>query len=349
MRARQLKFAFLALAATCLAGCEDETNGTGPNVPVGPELNEIVSAGPLNASSTDTFVHFSFESGTLVPRSGDWDIALRRYEVRLNGGVSGTRGVVGFAFDNNKDATDAEVLAFTVENTRADFDAIRDAQIPPDNQFVADRLVEDNTAYVTFAGAPAANATAYWKVRSASGAYVLLRTTEIEYDQTGSLTSISLETRAQSTYGLDAAQSLVIPISGAPVAISLATRAAVTPNGCNWDIQVHPQTFAMTTNAACNAGTYPGPASPSFADATTASDAPEYALFLAGMAGPVPNSTEDNGAPFRYNLQNNNRLHPSFNTYLVKSGANVYKMQLINYYSAAGAGGYPTIRYARIK
>jgi hypothetical protein len=349
MFARKLKYTLLAAATVGLVACEDESNATGPDIPDGAELNEIVTAGPLNASSTDTLVYFSFATNTLVNRTADWDIAFRRYEVRLNGGVSGTKGVVGYSFDNNKNATDAEVLAFTVENTRAAFDAIREAQIPADNQFVADRLVEDNTGYVSFAGAPSANGTAYWKVRTASGGYALLRATAITYTQTGSLTSISLEVRQQSGAALGAAQQIVVPINGAPVNISLATGAAVTPNGCNWDIQVHPETFAMTTNAACNAGTYPGGASPTFANATTANDAPEYALYLAGLAGQIPNSIEDNSAPFRYNLENTNRLHPSFNTYLVKSGTNVYKLQFINYYSAAGASGYPTIRYARIK
>jgi hypothetical protein len=349
MHRRSLRNALAVLSVLGLTACEDEADPTGPNVTEGPEINEIVAAGPLNASSTDTLVYFSFATNTLVSRTADWDIAFRRYEVRLNGGVSGTKGVVGFALDNNSNASDAEVLAFTADNTLAAFDAVREAQIPPDNQFVSDRLVEDKTAYVTFAGAPAANATAYWKVRTADGGYALLRATAIAYNQTGSLTSITLERRAQSIYGLDAPQQIVVPITGAPVTISLATGTAVTANGCNWDIQVHPQTFAMTTNTACNVGTYPGGASPTFASATTASDAPQYALFIAGLAGPVPNSITDEGAPFRYNLENTNRLHPSFNTYLVKAGANVYKFQLINYYSAAGASGFPTIRYARIK
>jgi hypothetical protein len=350
MFARHLRLTLIAVAALGITACEDEADGTGPDIPDGPELNEVVAAGPLNASSTDTLVYFSFATNTLVSRTADWDIALRRYEVRLNGGVSGTKGVVGYSLDNNKTATDAQVIAFTVDNTLAAFDAIREAQIPADNLFVSDRLVENNVAYVSFAGAPSANGTAYWKVRTANGGYVLLRAAAIAYNQTGSLTSITLETRTQSGSALGTAQQIVVPITGAPVNISLVTGAAVTPNGCNWDIQVHPQTFAMTTNAACSVGTYPGDASPTFAAATTANDAPQYALFLAGLAGPIPNSVTDKSAPFRYNLENNNnRLYPSFNTYLIKTGSNVYKLQLINYYSAAGASGYPTIRYARIK
>ena len=349
MFVRRPRLALLAFALLGITACEDETDPNGPNVPEGPEINEIVTAGPLNASSPDTLVYFSFATNTLVARTADWDVAFRRYEVRLNGGVSGTKGVVGYSFDNNKTATDAEVLGFTVENTRAAFDAVREAQIPAESQFASDRLVENSTAYVSFAGAPSANGTAYWKVRTANGGYALLRATAITYTQQGSLTSVTLETRPQSATGLGAAQQIVVAIGATPVNISLATGTAVTANGCNWDIQVHPQSFAMTTNAACTVGTYPGGASPTFANATAANDAPSYALYLAGLTGPIPNSIEDTSAPFRYNLENTNRLHPAFNTYLVKTGTNVYKLQLINYYSAAGASGYPTIRYARIK
>jgi hypothetical protein len=67
------------------------------------------------------------------------------------------------------------------------------------------------------------------------------------------------------------------------------------------------------------------------------------------LVGPIPNSVVDKSAPFRYNLLGNDRLHPAFNTYLVKSGVKVYKLQVIDYYSNTGVPGFPTIRYARIK
>lgn len=341
--------AVLLLLVAAVA-CESEANPSGPNdTPTTLTLNEIATAGPLNASATDTLVFFSFKAGKLVTASADWDVALRRYEVRLNGGVTGTKGVVGYNLQNNKTATDAEVLAFTVENTLASFDAVREAQIPGDAVFQSDRLIEDNTAYVIFAGAPSANATAYWKVRTANGGYALMRVTAIAYNQTGSLTSITIESRLQTGAVVGATQQAVVPITGAAVSVSLVTNAAVTANGCNWDVQVNPQTFGMTLNTACNAGTYPGAASPLFAAATSASDAAQYGAFLAGLAGPIPNSVTDTSAPFRYNLSNTNRLHPAFNTYLVKDGATVYKLQVINYYSESGASGYPTIRYARIR
>jgi hypothetical protein len=105
-------------AAMFLAACEGEATATGPDagVPEAP-INQVVTFGPLNASSPDTLVFFSFAKGTLVPRSGDWDLAFRRFEVRLNSPAIGgatSKNVLGVALDNNRNATDAQVLALTI-------------------------------------------------------------------------------------------------------------------------------------------------------------------------------------------------------------------------------------------
>jgi hypothetical protein len=346
-------FARVAIAGTMtvLAACgEAESAPTGGNgTIIEPAINEIVVTPAINASANDTLVYYSLASNTVVPRSGQWDIALRRYEVRLNGGVSGTAGVTGLSLGNNRSATSAQVLGFTLENTRAAFDSIRAAQVPADSLFRADRLIANTTAYLNLGGVPTANAAAYWKVRTANGGFAVVRVTGITISPQFALTSISLETRVQSGTTLGAPRAVTIPVGTAPVTISVATGAAVTPNGCNWDLQLVPQSFFMTVNTACNVGTYPGEPTPAFAAVTTASDAPQYGAFLSGLTGPVPNSITDLEAPFRYNLLGTNRLDPAFNTYLIKSGARVYKVQLVGYYSAAGAGGFPTLRYARIR
>jgi hypothetical protein len=346
-----VRYLILAAAAIGALACnEGESNPTAPRgISANAGINTIVTSGPLNASSTDTLIYFSFDNDTLTTKSGAWDIALRRYEIELNGGVDGTAEVAGYSFGNDTAATGPQVLAFTPANTLAAFDAIRDTQIPADSMFVSDHIFEDNTAYLNFAGAPAANAETYWKVKTALGGYALMRATAIVLSPSFALTSVSFEVRAQTGSTLGAAQSFTVAIGANPVAVSFANLGAVTAAGCNWDLQVNPQDFSISVNSACGAGTYPGPSSPLFADASSASDAPQYGAYLAGMTGPIPNSVTDPAAPFRYNLQGTNRLDPAFNTYLVKNGAKIYKLQVINYYSAAGTSGWPTIRFARIR
>lgn len=351
--------ALLILGTVAVAACsESDANPTGPNgeVPDAP-INQIVTYGPLNASSNDTLVYFSFATGGLVSKSADWDLAFRRYELRLNSPAIGgatSKNVLGYAFDNNKTATDAQVLAFTPTNTLGAFDSVRVAAVPADDQFQTDRLTENKQGYLNLSGVPTANASAYWKLKLSDGWYSLLRVTAISFTPQFAVQSITLESRAQQTnlVGAGGVQTLTLSPGGQIQYINLKTNTVVaSPSGCNWDVQFNPAAnqLSLVLNTACGAGSYPGPASPTFANATSASDAPQYASFLSQLVGPIPNSVVDKSAPFRYNLTGNDRLHPAFNTYLVKSGVKVYKLQVIDYYSNTGVPGFPTIRYARIK
>jgi hypothetical protein len=349
------RWMLLPAALFALSACESEAN---PTAPVDPgtalTLNEVRTVGPFNATSTDTLVYLSLASGTLVPASGTWDVALRRYEVRLNSpAVAGaaSRNVTGYAVAENRAASNDAVLAMTTAGTLAAFDAIRTTQIPADSLFVGDILAENTTAYLNFSGVPTANATRYWKVRTANGGFALVRVSAISFTPQFAVASLTLETRVQSGTTLGAAQTITVAAPTAPVAISLVTAGAVTASGCNWDLRFDPASTALTlvVNTGCNVATSPGPASPTFAAATSASDAAQYVPYLSVLSGPIPNSVTDLLAPFRYNLASTQRLHPAFNSYLVKSGAVVYKAQFINYYNETGSSGYITVRYARIR
>ena len=317
-------------------------------------INEIVTSPSLNSTSADTLVYFSLQSGKLVSRTENWDIALRRYEVRLNSpAVAGaeSRNVVGFALNNNTNASDAQVLGFTANNQLPSFDNVRENDIPADGSFSSDRLVENARAFLNFSSVPVANAGVYWKTKLSNGAYGLFRVTQITFTPDVEVSSLVIESRLQNGNTLGPVRSLEVTPSGQPISISLVANAVVTAESCNWDLRFHPSSdeLTMDVNAECGAGTYPGPASPTFAGATAAADAPLYAPHMTQLVGPIPFSVEEPGAPFRYNLAGNNRLHPTYNIFLVKSGDRVYKFQVIDYYNDAGASGYMKLRHARIR
>lgn len=53
---------------------------------------------------------------------------------------------------------------------------------------------------------------------------------------------------------------------------------------------------------------------------------------------------------YRYNITgDDHQIWPVFNVYLVKHGSVVYKVQIINYYSATGEPRHISVRYARIQ
>lgn len=51
---------------------------------------------------------------------------------------------------------------------------------------------------------------------------------------------------------------------------------------------------------------------------------------------------------YRYNLTGNHQVSPTFQVYLVRRGADVYKVQLIGYYGPAGETRRITVRYAKL-
>ena len=338
-----------SFVALSLTACTEDSTGPGTISGGGAALNQIVVSSPLNASSADTLVYFSFATNTLVPKTAPWDLALRRFELRINGGVSGTGGVTGFNFENTKTASAVQVLAFTDANTRAAFDSIRDTRIPADSFFRADRLIPNATGFLNFGGrTPTANVASFWKVKTGTGAFELTRVTAITFVGRA-LSSVTFESRTQFGAVLGAIRSFTIATGASPVSVNIASSTAVTPLGCNWDLVITPGLYEIGVNTGCNAGTYPGEPTPGFAGTTRASDAPEYGGFLSLLTGPFPNNIEDPTGPFRYDLNNDQRLTPSFNTYLIRNAAGTYKLQVIGYYGLSGAGGFPTLRYARIR
>ena len=354
--ARRARFVAPALAALLfVAACNDET--TAPP----PQSGEH----QINASSNTDFTYFSFADDGVVTiadpsTSSGWDLAFRRYSIRLNGGVAGPKGVTGYNLENNAGATDAEILAFTAAGELPAFDAV-DASDIPASGFASEALAPDQTSWFrpTQTGL-LANPAAVWKLRRASGAgagaYAVIRVENIVNadppSQTDGMRGITIGYRLQTTPGtLGAAQTVVVDLSTATEAgINLGTGAIVAPTGgdCSWDLKVT-RAYTLEINSACQAGTFPFDVSETFDGVTRADDAPEYALFLSLISGPIPNSVESKSGVFIYNLAGDNRLSPTFNTFLVTVGSSVYKLQVTTYYSSTGDSGYPTIRYEKIQ
>ena len=342
----------LLASAVLLAACEGETSATGPEDGVrNPAVGQLVTSPELNATGTDTLVYFSFSEGRLVLRSGDWDLALRRYELFLASPTLGSAKTVrAFALNNNRTATDAQVLAFTSASTLAAFEAIGTAQVPADDQFTTEVVSENQQAHLVLGANPRANDAQYWKVKLANGAFALYRTQLIR--TTGFFVdSLVMETRLQTGTSLGPVRRLALVPNSLPQHVNVVNNTVVSPVGCNWDLRFNPdpRVLGLTVNAACGAGMYPGTAIPTFQAATSASDALQYPGFLSRVTSPISNSVVDRGAPFLYNLAQNERLSPTFNTFLLLSGAQLWKFQAISYYSSTGTAGVPRLRYSRLR
>ncbi len=343
---RTLRTFALTLLLPAIA-CESDSSG--PRAPDGTGVVEI------DASSSSAFTYFRLSDGAIVsvtdPTTSDgWDIAFRRFAVKLNGGVAGPKDVVGYNLRNNEDATDAQVLGFTPENQLAAFEAVDAADIPDEASFQEEGLGPDVSTWFRFdpvSGGLVANPAAAWKLRRSGGTtYGVIRVKRLVAGSE-TLDSVTFEYRVQDGGTMGAATERTIATTGSN-AVDLGTGTAVAPSGCGWDVSAGAD-FTISVNAGCQVGTFPLDATEDFTTLATADDAPAYGAFFSLISGPVPNSTSTRSAPFLYDLSGDNRLSPTFTTYLVKVGSRVYKLQLINYYSAGGESGHPTIRFAPVE
>jgi len=155
MRARLLLLAVTLFVTAC------DEDAAAPITPAGP------GAVTIDASATGSFAHFSFASGPIAPAnpqtSTAWDLAFRRSEVRVNGGISGAGTVAGYNLANNATATTAQVLAFTPENQLAAFEAVGASSIPAAPAFAAEALAPNPLGWLSFGAAgPLANPLAAW-------------------------------------------------------------------------------------------------------------------------------------------------------------------------------------------
>ncbi len=348
---RSIRSTGLLLASCLLAvsACEDET--TGPDNSI--EEGEVA----LVATSSTDFAYLSLANGGSVVSPSDpststeWDIAFRRFSAKLNGGVAGPGSVAGANLRNNADATETQVVALTMADADAAFEAVTAADIAGAT-FAEDGLIPDpGASWFRFdpgSGGLVANPGAAWKVRTADGGYGVFRVAALNMAGQAPL-GATVEFRYQAAGGtLGPINSVEISFAQGPGHIDLSSGAIVPPAACDWDMSLAPS-FMIAFNAGCSAGSFPLDSSDDFTTMTTAADAPDYGGFLAAVSGAIPSTVDDASGVFWYNIEGNNRLWPTFNVFLVRVGSDVYKVQVTDYYSATGESGYPNIRFERLQ
>lgn len=343
--------ALLAILLSSLAACESEV--------AAPE-EEVFEEGEISfdASSPTEFVYLDLANGTRVSPSDpaastEWHMAFRRFSVRLNSGVSGPGSVSGYNLGNNAGASADQVVALTPEDGEAAFRAVTEADIPASSAFLEDGLAPDpGSSWFRFdpqAGTLVADPRVAWKVRESSGrGHALFRVVELRMEGQRPL-GLNIEYRRQGPAGtLGETGIATADLTRGPAYVGFAVAERPQAGSCDWDIGVSPE-FGVLVNGDCGAGTFPLDAAQDFTTQTRADDAPEYADFLAVIAGAFPASVIDAGGIFWYGIQNNNRLWPTYNVFLVRVDQDVYKVQVHDYYSATGASGFPSVRFQRLR
>ena len=339
---RRLRALAAAGLAAGLAACNSDDVTAAPPA----------AAGTITVDARTGFVYVSLEdSTTLTPEpsaseSPLWDLAFFATNVTLNGGQAGPGGVTGYCVCQNTatNPSNAAWLAQTAESEKVDFDTL--SRVPAGAVFTADVLTPAMTGWTTGAGAAATATTdGVWFVRlSDSTGVAKVRVTGLQSPTAASAGRVSLEyalaPNGSATFGTP--NTVTLDLSTGAKSLDFQT-GQVTTDPAAWDLRL--DGFTARVNGGVSGPGKGGAArvtGTGFADAAPSATSAN-ALRIDSYGGVFATT------PFyKYNLGGDNRITPTFDVYLIKRGATVYKLQVTGYYSPTGVGRFVTFRYAQI-
>lgn len=334
----------LVTAAALASACADGES-------LGPVVDE---AGTLtvDASSDWAFVRLGEPAAQVAvserATSQAWDMAFFSTSVMLNGGAAGPLGVEGYCICQNSGATNAQLLAMTPESELSDFEAVDAAAIPADAEAWSSDVLAPAIAgwyaYNPVAHTVSADPSKVWKVRLAGSGYAKFHVTNIENATRTTAGRVTIEYAVQSAAGAamgETKTAVLDATSGAPVHFDFAR--GVAGDASDWDIALEGFEIRINGGVSGTGGAGAVLASQSFAEMTDAGDAPAQ-IYRGDAFGGV----FDEHRWYRYNLTGSHDITPTYDVYLIRRGADVYKVQLTGYYGLDGESRQITFRYEKI-
>ncbi len=280
-----------------------------------------------------------------------WDMGFFSTNVILNGGAAGPGQVSGFCVCARAGATDDAVRAMTPASMLPDFTGLTTSSIPSDSSFRRDQLTPAIAGWYSGSGSAAAVVSGRsWIIREGTTAATLakFRVTGLQQASATSAGQISFEFAVQPAPGtaFGAVQSRTVDVRSGAVYFDLTTGSVTS--SANWDLRF--DGFDIRTNGGVSGSGSVGAiveATRPFAniDAAYAATAPPQAYRRDAFGGVFAQQPW-----YRYNITGtDNQIWPTFNVYVIKRGAEVFKVQLTGYYGPSGEPRKITMRYARLR
>ena len=276
-----------------------------------------------------------------------WDIAFNATRVMLNGGAAGPGGMVGYCVCQNAGATDAQIQAMTPESELAAFEAVSAANVPTEAESwetdALDAAIAGWYSYDISTHQVSAAPENVWKVRGAGAdpEYAKFHVTQISAaTRAGAQVTIEYAVQPGAGQAMGAVQTAVLDGRTAPVYFDFATGVS---DASNWDIKLEGFDIRINGGVSGSGGAGAVKATESFSAMTDASDAPAQ-IYRGDAFGGVFTAHPW----YKYNLDGNHTIFPTYYVFLIKRGAEVYKVQIIGYYNTAGESRRITFRYARL-
>ncbi|MFP3948422.1 MAG: HmuY family protein [Gemmatimonadota bacterium] len=328
-----------------LAGCDE--SATGPGEDAGPP--EIT----VDASSDWTYVDLDEEASSIsVANPGEspaWDMAFFTTSVSLNGGDAGPAGVQGYCVCNNDGLSDAEVMDLEEQDGLDAFEAVTVADAPTsEDEWVDDALdpaIDGWYSYNSQTHVVSADPDAVWKVRTAEGTgFAKLHVTDITDPTQQHAGEVTLEFATQSESGgtMGGDQALTVDLSQGAAYVDL--RDGAVSDESEWDLRLEGYTIQVNGGVSGDGEAGASRASEAYDDIADASDLSSR-HYRGDAFGGVFASDEAGVQWYRYDLDGQHQIWPTYNVYLVRRDSELFKIQLVSYYSDTGDPRHITLRY----
>ena len=326
----------------------------------------------INAASYEDWVYVDLDTATVLELDAttaaadtSWDIAFRRTEVLLNGGVSGpgsVEGAVGDAQDEfYDDEGNADANVFTNADADIEAEALSAVYDPATLTYVADSYdaaIQDWYIYDFETHTISADTSVGYLVRHAdSETYSRVYIEQASYE---SIELLYLTQAADTTQFAGDEQTLSASFADGQTQLCLdLDTAAEVDCDADWDMMYEVDLSARAINIWTNGGVYGTGSGAAFGaierteldDYTSATDVNGYDIsnhYAADSSSGV--FAEDSW--YAYNLTGEHKLWPNFRTYVIDTDSSddaavQYSLQISNYYSL-GDSGSPEIRFVEL-
>ena len=387
-----VRLLILALSVTMLGACtsdndsvvEQETPagdaGSGEDVDTNTDITTLTldaSAGGFGAAEGDAankWAYLDLDSGQVLDLtdaeaslSTQWDVALKRVDVRTNGGASGPGSVTAALADAQSVFYDEEgepdLEVFSAATADSELPALQRAIDASQLTFEADTDVaaidgsgiDEAASWWLYDAADHTvnpNDNAWYVVRGADGqSSARFHVTDIDQSSQQISVELFIQNTGESAFS-DSAVIWTATIGGdggsACYDFEQMVDVDCLAQADTWDLQFEIAAGGRSWNAWVNGGEVRGAGTQGAAFGPIASES--IADYESSAAVPTlfedsPGGVFTNSSWYAYDLDGNHRIWPNYRVYAVDTGDAIYKMQLLSYYDEAGTSGIVTLRY----
>ncbi|MEN0064214.1 MAG: HmuY family protein [Myxococcota bacterium] len=351
-------------------GCEPAADDPSQTDPGEAPMNEVISL-VVDATDRETFAYVDLDTATVLgpeaASSADWELAIRRFEIRTNGGDSGSGQVMaGLAVDPEGfyDASGEPVVdAFVQADAEAQLAALTTPFTTP--ALSSDRIEgvfsEDWFDYNPQTGIATANLDIGWLIRNGEGdGFARVRMNDLDFPtrEGNGIQSFSVAVEVEDAKGLQKPVFFEgsVPGEGGEVCYDMEADENVPCTGTAWDLMlgfsgrdsfIYTNSGDIGDGAGGALGPYPWKVLETY---TRASASPEGSDLSPRFFVDETQSVFSTESWYAYDLQNQFRLYPNYRVYAVQVSDEgpLYGVQVAGYYDDADVAGHVTLRFLEL-